>query len=235
MDIRKKFFITLAVVTFLTILTITQGASVKGLNFKAPAINGKDNVYAPEVGEIIYDSSDASFYGRTQNNQWVSFNAGNSPVGAITMWAVNTIPTGYLECNGQAVSRTDYSQLFAILGTTYGAGDGSTTFNLPDFRGQFLRGRDNGAGIDPDASTRTDRGDGTSGDNVGTKQGSAVKSHTHYADGGAYLKGSGGGTYWQKVAINGQWTVYYNSRTGFTGGAESRPANISTIFIIKAN
>ena len=52
-------------------------------------------------------------------------------------------PTGYLRCNGNAVSRTDYADLFDVIGTTYGAGDGSTTFNLPDTEGRFLVGRDN--------------------------------------------------------------------------------------------
>ena len=48
--------------------------------------------------------------------------------------------SGYLICNGAAVSRTTYADLFSVLGTTYGSGDGSTTFNLPDFRGDFIRG-----------------------------------------------------------------------------------------------
>ena len=56
------------------------------------------------------------------------------PTGSLMMWAANTAPTGYLLCNGAAVSRTTFAALFAILGTTFGAGDGSTTFNLPDYR-----------------------------------------------------------------------------------------------------
>lgn len=61
--------------------------------------------------------------------------------GDIVMWAgPGTIPTGFFECNGQAVSRTTYSLLFSVIGTTYGAGDGSTTFNVPDCRQRFIIG-----------------------------------------------------------------------------------------------
>jgi len=64
-----------------------------------------------------------------------------NPIGAILEWPSNTIPTNWLLCNGQAVSRTDYSELFAVIGTTYGAGDGSTTFNVPDRRGNIAIGK----------------------------------------------------------------------------------------------
>jgi microcystin-dependent protein len=63
--------------------------------------------------------------------------------GEVKMFAGSSAPEGYLLCQGQAVSRTTYASLFAILGTTYGTGDGSTTFNLPDYRGNFLRGEVN--------------------------------------------------------------------------------------------
>jgi len=63
--------------------------------------------------------------------------------GEVKMFAGSSAPEGYFLCQGQAVSRTTYANLFAILGTTYGSGDGSTTFNLPDYRGSFLRGEVN--------------------------------------------------------------------------------------------
>ena len=63
-----------------------------------------------------------------------------SMAGMIQMFAGSTAPTGWLLCNGSAVSRTDYAALFAVIGTTYGVGDGSTTFNLPDMRGEFPLG-----------------------------------------------------------------------------------------------
>jgi microcystin-dependent protein len=102
-------------------------------------------------------------------------------VGTIMAWPATVIPSGWLECTGQAVSRTTYAALFAGIGTAYGIGDGSTTFNVPDYRGYFLRGQDEGAGNDPDAASRTNRGDGTTGDNVGTKQPDGIKAHNHTA------------------------------------------------------
>lgn len=61
-------------------------------------------------------------------------------VGFIKPYAGASIPTGYLLCNGAAISRAQYPELFAAIGTTWGAGDGSSTFNIPDLRGYFLRG-----------------------------------------------------------------------------------------------
>jgi hypothetical protein len=70
------------------------------------------------------------------------------PAGAVSAFAMNSAPTGWLECNGATVSRSTFATLFQAIGTTYGVGDGSTTFTLPDFRGEFLRGWDNGRGVD---------------------------------------------------------------------------------------
>lgn len=70
------------------------------------------------------------------------------PSGMIMQYAASTPPAGWLECNGSAVSRTTYSVLFGIISTTFGIGDGTTTFNLPDTRGYFVRGWDHGAGVD---------------------------------------------------------------------------------------
>ena len=70
------------------------------------------------------------------------------PVGMITPFAGSAAPTGWFLCSGQAVSRTTYASLFAVVGTTYGVGDGSTTFNLPDLRGRTIAGIDNMGGTD---------------------------------------------------------------------------------------
>jgi len=64
----------------------------------------------------------------------------SAPIGTIMAFPIDKIPNGWLICNGAAISRTTYKALFNVIGTTYGAGDGSTTFNLPDFQGKFLRG-----------------------------------------------------------------------------------------------
>lgn len=72
----------------------------------------------------------------------------NAVVGQVAFFATPNAPTGWLKCNGAQVSRTAYADLFSVIGTTFGAGDGSTTFSLPDLRGEFLRGWDDGRGAD---------------------------------------------------------------------------------------
>lgn len=68
------------------------------------------------------------------------------PIGSVTAYAGSSAPSGWLLCAGQAVSRTDYAGLYTVLGTTYGSGDGSTTFNLPDLRGRVPAGKDDMGG-----------------------------------------------------------------------------------------
>ncbi len=86
----------------------------------------------------------------------------------------------WVYCNGQAVTRSGINALlFAAIGEVYGNGNGSTTFNVPDYRGEFLRGMNDGSGNDPDAAARTDRGDGVTGDVVGTKQADEFGTHDH--------------------------------------------------------
>jgi phage-related tail fiber protein len=79
-------------------------------------------------------------------------NLGNAPnpinAGTIAYLGMSTAPTGWIKANGAAISRSTYADLFAAIGTTYGSGDGSTTFNIPDLRGQFPRGWDDGRGVD---------------------------------------------------------------------------------------
>lgn len=147
----------------------------------------------------------------------------------IKTWPLATVPAGWLECNGAAVSRTTYAALFAVLSTTYGAGDGSTTFNLPDLRGEFVRGWDHGKGSDPDAASRTSRGDGTTGNNVGTKQLGAFASHNHSTGVNldATITTSSGG-FNDFVRIQNAPGV-----TGSAGGNETRPRNVNMMYVIK--
>ncbi|MEO0980016.1 MAG: phage tail protein [Pseudomonadota bacterium] len=84
-------------------------------------------------------------------SQWLDFSAKPSAlglVGAVVPFAMSNPPSGWLECDGSEISRTVYSELFLAIGTVFGAGDGSSTFNLPDLRGEFVRGWDNGKGTD---------------------------------------------------------------------------------------
>ena len=99
------------------------------------------------------------------------------PAGMIVPFAGDAanVPQGWLICDGSAISRTTYAKLFSMIGTNYGSGDNTTTFNVPDFRGMLLRGVDNGSGNDPDAGSRTaSNPGGNTGDNVGSYQNAAT-------------------------------------------------------------
>ena len=116
------------------------------------------------TGQIRFNSSTTSFEGYN-GSAWGEL-ANGVPVGSVFNLATTTVPTGFLECNGAAISRSTYASLFAAISTTWGSGDGSSTFNLPDLRGQFVRGWDNSAGVD-------------SGRSFASSQSDQNKSHNH--------------------------------------------------------
>lgn len=178
------------------------------------------------------------------------------PVGAVMPYPIDTVPAGWLHCNGQSVATADYPALFAKIGYKYG-GSGAN-FNLPDYRGEFLRGDEDGAGTDPDVGSRTDRGDGTTGGEVGTKQGGQVQSHAHSASSGGagahthttnghstftfgvqtggavgtFLVGLGGGTAGHTLSSAGNHV--HPITVNAAGGNETRPRNVSVMWIIFA-
>jgi microcystin-dependent protein len=138
--------------------------------------------------------------------------------------ASETVPTGYLECNGAAVSRTAYADLFAVIGVAHGYGDNSTTFNLPDYRGMFLRGWDHNRALDPDRSSRTAMATGgLTGDHVGSVQADEFKAHTHAVPKAA------------SVVVGSEYSggVSGTSASGSAGGNETRPVNAYVMFCIK--
>ncbi len=102
-------------------------------------------IASPIEGLQVYDTDLKGFYYFNGSN----WNCVTTPAGTVDYFANSTAPIGYLECNGQAVSRTQYPELFFAIGILYGPGDGTSTFNLPDLRGEFIRGADNGKGTDP--------------------------------------------------------------------------------------
>jgi phage-related tail fiber protein len=105
---------------------------------------------------------------------------GLAPSGAVMAFAGSAAPEGWLICDGSSVSRTQYASLFAAIGTAHGSGDGTTTFQLPDYRGRFLRGVDDGQKRDPDALARTAAAPGgNAGDAVGSIEGDANAPHVH--------------------------------------------------------
>lgn len=100
------------------------------------------------------------------------------PAGIVSPYAGSTAPTGYLLCDGSAISRTNYARLFAVISTTYGTGDGSTTFNLPDLRGRAVAGRDNMGGTT--ASRITSAIGGINGTTLGASGGNErLQAHAH--------------------------------------------------------
>lgn len=162
-----------------------------------------------------------------------------TPVGTILAYAGDTAPDGWLLCHGQAVSRSTYSTLYHnVVGTRFGHGNNSSTFNLPDFRGRFLRGRANGSGLDPDRNSRTAmHAGGATGDAVGSVQSDAFASHNHsYED---IYHSEGGGA--QAVPDNrgsgdtdGDNRGYQLRRDSYhRGGSETRPENAYVNYIIK--
>ena len=134
-------------------------------------------------------------------------------VGDIVIRPVHNIPGNYLECNGAAISRTTYPELFAVIGTTFGQGNGSTTFNLPDYRGEFLRGWDHGRGVD-------------AGRGVGSWQADEFKAHSHTFK---YENTRGSGS---NGASNGN-SSFGELSTSVEGGTETRPRNRAVMFCIK--
>lgn len=145
--------------------------------------------------------------------------------GTVKPWLQSAAPNGWIKCNGAAISRTLYVKLFNIIGTAYGVGDGNTTFNLPDFRGEFLRGLDDGRGVD-------------SGRSLGSFQDHQMQSHNHlttdrerrngYGYGaGALLERSPADTY------QGKLSSLFSEQGGTSNSAENRPRNQAALYIIK--
>ena len=145
----------------------------------------------------------------------ISANAVQFLIGQVIFMAGANAPSGFLKCNGQLVSRTTYASLFAVIGTTYGAGDGSTTFAVPDLRGEFLRGLDDGRGVD-------------AGRVIGSPQADDFKSHAHTtttANSGTFSYGSGA-IYCSAVGAAAKPV------SDASGGAETRPRNVAMLACI---
>ncbi len=170
----------------------------------------------------------------------ISAKSSGAEVGDVKPNFKATIPSGWLECGGQAVSRATYSALFLAIGTFYGAGDGSTTFNLPDLRGRALFGKDNMGGTTANRLTTANGGlDGVTLGAVGggesvTLASGEMPSHTHTIS--QKTSGTGGadklvssGTYAISIAV-----VATSDAVGGGGSHKNIPPAMVTNFIIKA-
>lgn len=176
----------------------------------------------------------------------VSYNA-MMPAGMIVPFAgpKESIPDGWLLCDGSAVSRTDYIGLFRAIGVAWGNGDGSNTFNLPDLRGMFLRGVSYDSGNDEDADKRTmlkDEKGGNTGNNVGSFQGDAIRNITGKTNGSwdqnNHCEGSFRSTDQKVQGTFYSWSAVWN-RIEFDAsrvvpvGSDNRPKNVYVNYMIK--
>lgn len=143
-----------------------------------------------------------------------------APSGMVMYYAARNAPNGWLPCNGQAVDRAVYAELFKIIGTTFGAGNGTTTFNLPDLRGEFIRCWDNSRGID-------------GGRGLGTVQDDQFRSHTHSVKEGS--KNPTWNTGDETMTSGDDFTqlASYVTTTSAAGGQETRPRNVALMACIK--
>lgn len=206
-------------------LTTARNISISGaVAGAATSFDGSADISIPVTGVDLGHVGMAGVLGPDHG--------GVSP-GTIIHVAVSWPPDGYLKANGAAVSRTAYATLFAYINTLYGAGNGSTTFNVPDLRGEFIRGWDDARGAD---ANRT----------LGSTQGESFRSHDHglrtEVGSGSYGElvfkdyGNPNGSAWTEIApniSNDEAAPGYRVATQLTGGAETRPRNIALLACIK--
>jgi len=149
---------------------------------------------------------------------------GGVPIGAVFHFAASTAPTGFLKANGAAVSRSTYAALFAITGTTYGSGDGSTTFNVPDLRGEFIRGWDDARGIDASRAFGSAQADGI---RASTVAGIARTYYSGQSATGEFSWAGGAGELASNAAQGGDYQINLGS------APDTRPRNVALLACIK--
>jgi len=157
------------------------------------------------------------------------------PTGCMMMWSTDTAPSGWLLCDGAPVSRTTYADLFALIGTNYGFGDGSTTFNLPDLRGRFPLGQDD---MGDHAANRVT---GAEADSLG--QGSGAEKHTltvgempsHTHNMKVWPSGGAGGNPIIPTGSTGDWAggQWTSEATGSGQPHNNMPPYMTVNYIIK--
>jgi microcystin-dependent protein len=193
------------------------------------------------------------------DNLAVSGGVGFVPIGTVLPYAgiaTDYPPTGYLFCWGGSLNKATYAEylpLFSVIGYRYG-GSGNT-FNVPDLQGMFLRGHDSGAVVDVDAGSRLNSGDATTGANVGTYQGDAIRNITGQIrgiNGAANTSSDHGFRPGTWGAFTSPWSTnqydvynyahyqpgvahiaYFSAATVVPVGSDNRPKNIAVSYIIK--
>lgn len=204
----------------------SEGGEIEGL---VKINNGNDILLsAPELnpddpGDVVFlkssgEALDRIFWSLTEGalstvggKIWDAGN--NDMVSAICPFPLHQPPSGWLKCNGAAISRDLYSNLFSKIGTMFGAGDGSTTFNLPDLRGEFVRAFDDARGVDL-------------GRSLGSHQMDEFRSHSHGGVPARYTDGDRG-------TVSSTFSVDDMGSTFSSGGNETRPRNVALLYCIK--
>jgi Phage Tail Collar Domain len=197
-------------------LTIRTG--VVSLNGKSAPTGGNNSVTITSSGQVNVSEDASSGNGLTRLSQIQALLAQVAPPGMVSAFASSVASDGWLYCDGRTVSRTVYAALFAKIGTLYGVGDGSTTFNLPDYRGEFLRGfSDSRANVDV-------------GRVFPQPQLDLLGRHSHgYLLGGSNVNQIGGNQTDAGDANRGLPTL----QTTEVGGNETRPRNLPVYYFIK--
>ena len=146
------------------------------------------------------------------------------PTATIVPWSSSSVPSGFLECDGSAVSRSTYSALFAIVGTTYGTGDGSSTFNVPDLQDNVAVGKSNNKALASTGGANTVQTTG----NVGGSTANATLSEAQLASHSHSTGQAGGGPGGGGVAMN----IHRGSQaqTNSTGSGGGHSHNMSATF-----
>ena len=211
------------------------------------ALRAPDNVSSDVTLTLPSTDGDANDVLQSDGSGNLSFTALPQavPTGSVHMMATTTAPSGYLECDGTAVSRTTYADLFTTIGTTWGEGDGSSTFNVPDLRGEFVRGWDNGKGTDSGRTFASSQSDQNAQHNhtatttitdPGHKHTTSVDNQKLFpAAGGESISFGGAGSYPATTfTMNTNTTgITAATTTANQGGSEARPRNIAMMYVIK--
>lgn len=203
-------------------------ANSPGITLQVPAAIASDyDVILPALpaalAAMLIDAS-----GNITTTAWAAILAALVPAGVMLPYGGTSAPTGFLMCDGSAKNRTTYAALFAIIGETFGAGDGSTTFNLPDPRNVFIRG--------VNASTRSIGGVTYPAVTLGTFVTDQFQSHEHVTRADAGVLGSGNVATAAGAFSIVQGPPFSNTvgvEAGTRFGTETRPVNLGMNYIIK--
>lgn len=209
---------------------------------------------------LVNNATDQDLWGGELNNNmqiindlFVTLSAGQVPTGSVFTFAANTAPSGYLALDGSLISRTTYADLWAYAQASgniaandgawttgeFSPGDGSTTFRIPDPRGQFIRDWDNGAGIDPARAIGSTQVDAIKTHNSVSTSVVTDPGHNHnytVTNGGGgpnvtqYGTGGTQATPSTSTSITG---ITVATTTSYTGSTETRPTNLAWLMCIK--